>query len=174
MLLRERGFALVKLPFAGLELLPQDLPGHQFLFARLELRSQPVELGALRLLEILLALLEISLLGDDRLLAAFDLGEVCSQLFPLRLVEPQLRFALLQISFLGDERLLAALDLGEACAQLMNLGAGRCELLLELTGVRTNSLLAVLDVSLASPERGVLGGDPRAFLGQALLAVREP
>ena len=169
-LLGERCLALVELPLAGLELLPQGLPGDELLFACLELLPQPIELVALRLLELQLALLEIGLLGDQRLLAALDLGETCAQL----VARVELRLALLQVGLSGDQRLLAALDLGEARAQLLNLDAGRGELLLELVVLGANSLVPVPHVGLTSPERGVLGGDPRAFPGQALLALRQP
>ncbi len=168
-LLGERCLALVELPLAGFELLSQRLAGDELLFACLELLSQPAELVALGLLELRLAPLEVGLLGVQRLLAALDLGEAGAQL-AARL---ELRLAQLQVGLSGDQRLLAALDLGEAGAQLLNLGAGRCELLLELVVLRANSLVPVTHLGLASPEGGVLGGDPRAFLGQALLALRE-
>src|SRR4029450_662244 len=82
-LLCEPGLALVELLLAGLELLPQSLAGHELLLASLQLLSQPIQLVALRLLEVRLSLGDLRLLGDELLLAGLDLAEALVELFDL-------------------------------------------------------------------------------------------
>jgi len=69
---------------------------------------------------------------------------------------------------------LAGLDLAEALLELLDLAGRRGELPLEIGGLRADPFLSVVDVRLSPPERGVLGGGPRALLGEALLALDEP
>ena len=79
-----------------------------------------------------------------------------------------------QLGLAGDELFLAALDLGQARLHLLNLGARGRELALELLRLGTDRVVTLVHLGLAPSQRGILGGDARAFLRETLLGVGEP
>ena len=102
------------------------LPGDQILFTGLELLSQPIQLLALSVVEIRLALPQLGLPGYELLLAGLDRGEASVQLHD---VGARRRELPLELVGLRSDALVPVVDLRLAAPERGVFGGCSCTLL---------------------------------------------